>query len=148
MTDDAPTMPTPAPTPDPDAPSARFRPHERINDPALFRQAFQGRKSVSDPGLIVYGLPNGLGYPRLGISASKRKVRHAHDRNRVKRLIREAFRLSKPDLPPGLDLIVVPRGPALRFRDARLGLPALAWAAARRCGLRPPPSPQPRKPGP
>lgn len=122
--------------------SARFRPHERINDPALFRQAFQARKSVSDPGLIVYGLVNGLGYPRLGISASKRKVRHAHDRNRVKRLLREAFRLSKAELPPGLDLIVVPRGPGLRFDQVRDSLPRLAWSAARRAGLRLPPRPQ------
>ena len=121
---------------------ARFRPHERINDPSVFRLAFQGRKSVSDPALIVYGLENGLAYSRLGISASKRKVRKAHDRNRVKRLLREAFRLNKADMPTGLDLIVVPRGPGLTFDQATRGLPGLAWAAARRLGRRiPNPSP-------
>ncbi|WP_435017599.1 ribonuclease P protein component [Tundrisphaera sp. TA3] len=123
--------------------SARFRPHERINDPAIFRQAFQGRKSVSDPGLIVYGLENGLEYSRLGISASKRKVRQASDRNRVKRLLREAFRLAKGEMPVGIDLIVVPRGPGLTFEQARQGLPWLAWAAARRLGRRIPQQPRP-----
>ncbi len=122
--------------------TARFRPHERINDPAIFRLAFERRKSVSDPSLIVYGLENGLPYARLGISASRRKVRMASDRNRVKRLLREAFRLGKADLPAGVDLIVVPRGPALTFEQARRSLPGLAQAAARRLGRRAPnPSP-------
>ncbi len=115
--------------------SARFRPHERINDPATFKRAFERKKSVSDAQIIVYGLENGLDYPRLGISASKRKIRKACDRNRVKRLLREAFRLSKSELPPGIDLIIVPRGPGLTFQQARLGLPGLARSAARRLGL-------------
>ncbi len=119
-------------------PPAGFRPHERINDPAVFRRAFERKKSASDGWLIVYGLENGLDHPRLGISASKRKVRKAADRNRVKRLLREAFRLSKLDLPPGVDLIVVPRGPTLTFDQARRSL-ARAWrsAIARRLGIQP-----------
>jgi ribonuclease P protein component len=116
---------------------ARFRPHERINDPAAFKKAFERRKSVSDARLIVYGVENGLDYPRLGISASKRKIRKACDRNRVKRLLREAFRLSKGELPPGIDLIIVPRSAALTFEQARQALPELARSAARRIGLQP-----------
>ncbi len=115
--------------------SARFRPHERINDPAVFKRAFERKKSVSDAQIIVYGLENGLDYPRLGISASKRKVRKACDRNRVKRMLREAFRLSKGELPPGIDLIIVPRGPGLTFHQAIASLPVLARSAARRLGL-------------
>jgi len=115
---------------------ARFRPHERISDPAVFRRAFERKKSVSDSSLIVYGVENGLDYPRLGISASKRKIRKAVDRNRVKRLLREAFRLSKADLPTGVDLIIVPRGPALTFAQAQASLPNLARSVARRLGLR------------
>ena len=115
---------------------ATFRLHERINDPRIFRLAFDRKRSASDDALIVYGVENSLNYPRLGISVGRRRVRHAHDRNRVKRLLREAFRLSKGELPPGVDLIVVPRHAGLTFELARAGLPALARAVARRLGPR------------
>ena len=119
------------------SPRATFRPFERINVPADFRRAFERKRSASDPFMIVYGVENGRGHPRLGISVSRKRVREAHDRNRVKRLLREAFRLSKAELPAGLDLVVVPRGAGLTFAAARAGLPALAGAIARRIGPRP-----------
>jgi ribonuclease P protein component len=112
----------------------RFRPEDRIKDPADFRRAFDRKRSASDARLIVYGAENGLNRPRLGISASRRRVRKAHERNRVKRLLREAFRLAKAELPAGVDLVVVPRGPDLTFDHARLALPELARAVARRLG--------------
>jgi ribonuclease P protein component len=115
----------------------RFRPQERIKDPAHFRRAFDRKRSASDDRLIVYGVENGLDHPRLGISASRRRVRKAHQRNRVKRLLREAFRLSKAELPAGVDLVIVPRGPDLTFEHARRALPELARAVARRLGPRP-----------
>ncbi len=110
----------------------RFRPFERIVDPAVFKRAFDRKKSSSDPWLIVYGLENGKNHPRLGISASKRKIRKACDRNEFKRFVREAFRLSKAELPVGVDLIVVPRGARLTFDQARRSLPTLANGVARR----------------
>ncbi len=121
--------------------SRKFRPHERLADSTVFRLAFARKRSVSNGFLIVYGIENGRDHARLGISASKRKIRKAADRNRVKRLLREAFRLSKADIPVGLDLIIVPRGPALTFEQARQSLPGLARAVARRLNLRPTPAP-------
>jgi ribonuclease P protein component len=117
-------------------PPATFRPHERIREPGDFRRAFGLKRSVSDEVLIVYGAENGLDHTRLGISVGRKKVRKATARNRIKRLIREAFRLNKADLPPGIDLIVVPRGPELTFDQANRALPELARAAARRLGRR------------
>lgn len=124
-------------------PNARFRPHERIVDPAVFKRAFERKKSTSDPWLIVYGVENGKDHPRLGISAAKRRIRRACDRNEFKRFVREAFRLSKAELPPGIDLIVVPRGARLTFAQARASLPALAQGVARRLA---PPAPRPPRP--
>ncbi len=126
---------------------ATFRPHERINSPADFRRAFERKRSASDAALVVYGVENGRAYPRLGISVSRKKIRKAVARNRVKRLLREAFRLSKAELPSGVDLVVVPRGPALTFEQARRGRlprpwrrwPAAAPDSGMRPGARPPP---------
>ena len=117
-------------------PRATFHRHERIKDPKDFRRAFDRKKSASDALFVVHGAENGLDHPRLGISVSKKRVRHAVDRNRVKRLIREAFRLSKAELPAGIDLVVVPRGAALTFEDARRAVPFLAQAVARRLAPR------------
>jgi ribonuclease P protein component len=114
-----------------------FRPHERINAPEDFCRAFERKRSASDAAMVVYGVENGRDHPRLGISVSRKKIRSAVARNRVKRLLREAFRLSKAELPSGVDLVVVPRGPGLTFAEVRRALPSLARAAARRLGLRP-----------
>ena len=117
-------------------PRASFRPHERISDAKDFRRAFERRRSASDASMVVYGVENNRDHPRLGISVSRKKVRDATARNRVKRLIREAFRLSKSELPAGLDFVVVPRGPKLTFAEARRALPILAGDIARRLGTR------------
>jgi ribonuclease P protein component len=118
-------------------PRATFRPHERIKDPRDFRRAFERKRSASDAAMIVYGVENGRDHPRLGISIGKKKVRRAFARNRIKRLLREAFRLGKGELPAGIDLVIVPRGPGMTFAEARQGLPRLAQAVARRLRPRP-----------
>lgn len=49
--------------------------------------------------------PNELGHARLGMVVAKRQFKRAVDRNRMRRIIRETFRLSSPELPP-LDVVV------------------------------------------
>ena len=109
-----------------------FRPYERIKSADDFRRAFERRRSASDGLLVVYGIENGRDHPRLGISVSRRKIRAAHARNRVKRLIREAFRLNKAELPPGIDLVVLPKGSMAPYDAVARSLVALAGDVARR----------------
>ena len=122
-------------------PRETIRPHERIKDPADFRRAFDRKRSVSDGRLIIYGVENGRSYARLGISVSRKKVRKAVQRNRLKRLIREAFRKRKAELPTGLDLVVVPREPSLTFEDAARSLATLGRDLARKLGVAAPLAP-------
>ena len=88
--------------------SLRFLKKEHLRSPAEFQRVYQARCSASDARLIVYGAPNGLGHARVGLSVS-RKIGGAVYRNRLRRLYREAFRLSRAELPSNLDLIVLPR---------------------------------------
>jgi ribonuclease P protein component len=111
---------------------ATFRPHERLKDPTDFRRAYERRRSESDHVLVVYGVENSLAHSRLGISVARKKVRSASSRNRLKRLVREAFRLSKADLPSGVDLVVIPRSHNPSCEEVRKSLVELGRRVARR----------------
>jgi ribonuclease P protein component len=112
-----------------------FRPAEHLRRPADFRRVYDRRRSVSDGWLIVYACENGLPHLRLGLSVS-RKVGKAHHRNRLRRLYREAFRLTRHEMPAGLDLILIPRRPDLPTLAAlKRSLPRLVRQAARKVGL-------------
>jgi ribonuclease P protein component len=112
--------------------SLRFQKHDRLTRPADFRRVFDRRCSVSNPFLIVYGAPNDLDRCRLGLSVS-RKVGPAVLRNRLRRLYREAFRLSRAEMPVGLDLVLIPRRPGEpRLEELREALPTLVQSLARR----------------
>jgi ribonuclease P protein component len=111
----------------------RFPAHLRLKSPADFQAVYDRKKSVADGLLIVYARENGLPHPRLGVSVS-RKVGGAVVRNRYKRLFREAFRLTRPELPTGVDLVLIPRPQAGEPTLDRLkaSLVKLAHQAARK----------------
>lgn len=73
-----------------------------------FRRIYaKGRSGVS-PCLVVYVRPNRRGHNRLGVTVST-KLGHAVVRNRVRRRLREIFRLNQDKLTQGYDMIVVAR---------------------------------------
>jgi ribonuclease P protein component len=86
----------------------RFPKKLRLLTSAEFQRVFQRKVSVADESAVMYGCENDLDNTRIGLAVS-RKVGKAAVRNRWKRLFREAFRLSRPQWPPGLDVVLVPR---------------------------------------
>ena len=73
-----------------------------------FRRAYMRGKSYTDPALVVYVIKNRAGLCRIGITTSK-KIRNAVQRNRARRVIREAFRTLPGSVKPGYDLVFVAR---------------------------------------
>lgn len=80
----------------------------RLGGRGTFSAIFDcGIRQAKGPLLVVM-VPNALGHPRLGIGVPK-KVGNAPKRNRIKRMIRESFRLMQHDFPRGFDVVVVIR---------------------------------------
>lgn len=79
---------------------------ERIVNDKEFEHVYKNGAIRKSGCLIIRFLTNKLEYPRLGIAVSKKIFRSAVARNRIKRLIREAFRLNKHQLPRGTDFII------------------------------------------
>jgi ribonuclease P protein component len=99
-----------------DMPRARFRKELHLRKPAEFARVYSRRCVSRSRYLTVFAARNEYPFSRLGLSVS-RKHGDAVIRNRLKRLLREAFRLSRHELPEGLDLVLVPEA----ARDATLG---------------------------
>jgi ribonuclease P protein component len=73
-----------------------------------FRQVYEAGQRRSAPIGVIFFRPNGLSITRLGITAPT-KLGGAVLRNRVKRRVREAFRLNRLAIPAGWDIVVNPR---------------------------------------
>ena len=97
----------------------RFRKHNRILKTLEFRKTLDEGTKVVGPELVLLGLPAKCSEGRLGLIVSK-KVGKANVRNRIKRGLRESFRLQKEDFA-GFDVVVI-----ARYRAGKAGGAALA----------------------
>ena len=72
-----------------------------------FDRVFQEAKKIASPHFILLYRDNYLGFARLGLALSKKMIPKAHDRTRIKRLLRETFRVNQ-DMPE-VDVVVLAR---------------------------------------
>lgn len=82
----------------------------RLTKEAEFRRLRNQGRSWANPLVVLYALPNEKGVTRVGVSVSKR-IGGAVVRNRVRRLIKEAFRLRPDTVKQGWDVLFIARKP-------------------------------------
>ena len=94
---------------------ARFNKRARLLKPADYSRVFEKAIRSSDRLLTILAASNDLGYPRLGLAISKKNAKRAVDRNRIKRVIRESFRLRQLELPAA-DFVIMAK-PVTKLAD-------------------------------
>lgn len=94
-------------------------PQVTVKENGDFRRIYRKGRSAVFGGVVVYCLKNRKGMSRLGVTVST-KLGHAVVRNRVRRRLRELYRLHKQEMLPGYDLIVVARVRAVEMPYAKM----------------------------
>ncbi len=99
-----------------------------------FRRVYAEGSRARGAVLMVAVRPNGCEHSRLGLSIGKKVWKKAVQRNRVRRVFREAFRLSLPELPAGIDVVLMAASPGLvpELEATRRELVVLCAKALRR----------------
>ena len=94
-----------------------FPKEARLRKRAEFLRVYEQGERIEGRFLTVFILPNSLGRHRVGITATRKAIGKAHDRNRAKRLLRETFRLSRLELNevrPSFDWVLNARRALIR----------------------------------
>lgn len=88
----------------------RFSKYLRLLTSADFKAVFREAEAIRSTSkfFTVLGRPNQLENARLGLIVARKQLKRAVDRNRIKRIIRESFRLGQDKLK-GLDFVVILR---------------------------------------
>lgn len=103
---------------------ARFRPQDRIRKRSEYQVIYTQGRRIPSASFVLFVMRNGLGRPRLGITATRR-VGGAVKRNRAKRLVRDIFRRHKREFD-NVDIVLNVRASLPGAEIARLEAELLA----------------------
>lgn len=81
----------------------------RLLTPSHFKHVFSNPKRAGSKYLTLLARNSEQTHPRLGLAVPKKHVAKAHERNRIKRIIRDSFRLKQHKLP-NADLVIIAKG--------------------------------------
>ncbi|WP_198781716.1 ribonuclease P protein component [Shewanella putrefaciens] len=91
----------------------------RLLTPAQFKSVFSNPIKASSAEITLLAIPNSEQHPRLGLTVAKRYVKRANQRNRIKRVIRDSFRLNQHDIPH-LDIVVLVRNGVMEMENTEI----------------------------
>ncbi len=89
--------------------SFKFGRELRLLTPSQFDNVFKNPFRVASPLFTILAKPNQLTHPRIGLTIAKKRVKLAVHRNRIKRCVRDSFRLHQHQLP-SVDLVLMVKG--------------------------------------
>jgi ribonuclease P protein component len=89
----------------------RFRAGSRLRRKLEFDAIYASGRRIDDRYFGLRVKPNDLRYPRLGLAVAIKTAGNAVERNRIRRVIREMFRLAQHELP-AVDIVVAAKFPA------------------------------------
>ena len=92
-------------------PPSRFGANLRLRSKLQFDAVYAGGRRIDDRFFGLRVKPNGLAHPRVGLAVAVKTAGNAVKRNRLRRLVKESFRLAQFELP-GVDVVVAAKFPA------------------------------------
>ncbi|MEO8062519.1 MAG: ribonuclease P protein component [Pseudomonadota bacterium] len=106
----------------PTQPRLRLGAELRLRSKLQFDALYASGKRIDDRFFGLRVRPNGLGFPRIGLAVAVKTAGNAVKRNRLRRLVRETFRLVQHELP-AVDIVVAAKfpsaaAPASTLRDS------------------------------
>jgi ribonuclease P protein component len=97
----------------------RFGPQQRLRSKPQFDAVYASGRRIDDRFFALRIKPNGLGFARIGLAVAVKTAGNGVRRNRLRRLMRESFRLEQHDLP-AVDIVVAAKFPAAAAPAASL----------------------------
>ena len=93
------------------SPPSRFGANLRLRSKLQFDAVYAGGRRIDDRFFAIRVKANGLAHPRVGLAVAVKTAGNAVKRNRLRRLVKESFRLAQHELP-SVDVVVAAKIPS------------------------------------